>query len=209
MKKSQKARQAKPDTGPLHKSSLLSLALQFIPLYIFWLLLSQHYQPFYLIAGALVCAGVSWFNREMFFALAPAGRSGRLSLVSALKTAYHLARYVPWLVAQIARDNLLVAYLVLHPRMPINPGLIRFRTGYKKPVSQVILANSITLSPGTMTVFLENNSYLVHDLIPSSCGNLVSGETQNRVSRIFDEDPETAPKVNWGESFKDLEKWAA
>lgn len=209
MKKSHKADQLRPDTATPRQSSLLSLALQFIPLYAFWLVLSQHYQPFYLIAGAVVCAGVTWFNREMFFALAPAGRSGRLSPVSALKTAYHLARYVPWLVIQIARDNVLVAYLVLHPRMPINPGLIRFKTGYKKPVSQVILANSITLSPGTMTVLLEHNSYLVHDLIPSSCANLISGETQKRVSRIFDEEPEPAPGVRWGESFKELEKWAA
>ncbi|MBN1369647.1 MAG: Na+/H+ antiporter subunit E [Dehalococcoidaceae bacterium] len=207
MKKPQKTRQVKLDTHTLRKSFLLSLALQFIPLYVFWVILSQHYQPFYLIAGAVVCAGVTWFNREMFVALAPAGRSGRLSLVSALKTAYHLATYVPWLVAQIARDNLLVAYLVLHPRMPINPGLIRFKTGYKKPVSQVILANSITLSPGTMTVLLESNKYLVHDLIPSSCANLVSGETQKRVSRIFDEEPEPAPEIRWGESFEDLKKW--
>jgi len=207
MRKDLEKKYIKSGTAMQSGMSLLPALLQFIPLYAFWLVLSEHYQPFYLIAGAVICAGITWFNREMFLALAPADRTGKLTMLSALKTAYHLAVYLPWLVAQIARDNLLVAYLVLHPSMPIDPHVMQFKTRYKKPVSQVILANSITLSPGTMTVLLENNTYLVHGLLPSSCNNLVKGETQKRVRKIFDEADEPAPEARWGKTFTDLGKW--
>ncbi|MDD2471699.1 MAG: Na+/H+ antiporter subunit E [Dehalococcoidales bacterium] len=183
----------------------MSSVLQFIPLYAFWLVLSEHYQPFYLISGALICALIVLFNNEMFSSLLPADRKGALTIFSAIRTAYHLIKYIPWLIIQIARDNLLVAYLVIHPKMPIDPRLLGFKTGYRRSASQVILANSITLSPGTMTILLENNHYLVHALVPSSCNNLTSGETQGRVGKIFDEAPETPPEAVSGYTFKEIE----
>lgn len=186
-------------------SGILSFMLQFVPLYIFWLVLSEHYTPFYLIAGGLVSALIVIFNREMFSSLLPSDRLGKFTLGSALKTAFYLIKYVPWLLLQIARDNVLVAYLVIHPRMPIDPRLLGFKTSYRRSVSQVILANSITLSPGTMTILLENNRYLVHALIPSSCDNLTSGETQERVGKVFDEAPENPPQAVCGYTFKEVE----
>jgi len=183
---------------------LLSFILQFVPIYVFWLVLSEHYTPFYLTAGAVASVLIVIFNREMFSSLLPSDRKGKFTLGSALKTAFHLVRYVPWLLLQIARDNLLVAYLVIHPIRPIDPRILGFKTGYRRSVSQVILANSITLSPGTMTVLLENSRYLVHALVPSSCDNLTSGETQRRVGRIFDEEPEGPPHAACGYSFKEI-----
>ncbi len=186
------------------KAGALSLLLQFIPVYCFWLVLSGRFQPFYLITGAITCLLVCYFNIEMFTDFRPTGKTGRLSITTALKAGWHFLAYIPWLALQVFRDNLQVAYMVIHPRMPIDPGAIIFNTGYKRPLSQVILANSITLSPGTMTVMLEDNHYLVHMLLPASCGNLVNGKTQNKVARIFSEGPEPVPQVEWHYSFKEL-----
>jgi len=184
---------------------LFSLLLQFVPLYALWLVLSEHYQPFYLISGALICGFIVFFNHEMFADFLPTDRNSMLTMQSAFRTAFNLMKYLPWLVFQIIRDNLLVAYLVIHPKMPIDPRLLSFKTGYHRSASQVILANSITLSPGTMTILLENNHYLIHALIPSSCDNLTSGETQARVAKIFNEAPEKAPKSVCGYTFEEVE----
>ncbi|MDD5486523.1 MAG: Na+/H+ antiporter subunit E, partial [Dehalococcoidales bacterium] len=104
----------------------------------------------------------------------------------------------------VIHDNLLVAYLVVHPRMPIDPRLLGFKTSYKRSVSQVILANSITLSPGTMTVLAEDNHYIIHALIPSSCEGLINAGTQTRVAKIYDEAAEQLPEAECGYTFEEV-----
>ena len=54
--------------------------------------------------------------------------------------------------------------LILSPKMEVEPKLVRFRTDLKTDLARVILANSITLTPGTITVTLEGDEYLVHCL---------------------------------------------
>ena len=191
-------------SSPGRWPALINISLQFIPLFIFWLVLSGKFQPYYLVVGILSCSIIVWFNREMFSSLKPTDHSGNLSVRSALKTAWRLMIYIPWLAFQIARDNILVAYLVTHPKMPIDPRVVKFNSRYKRPASQVILANSITLSPGTMTVFLQDNEFVVHMLIPSSCDKLKSGELINRAGKIFDESPQEPPEIIWRESFEQL-----
>ncbi len=186
------------------RSKCLSLILQFVPLYVLWLLLSQHYQPFYLVSGALLCGIVVAFNREMFTSFMPAAQDGSLTFKSALRTAGQFLKYLPWLLYQVIHDNLLVAYLVVHPRMPIDPRLLGFKTNYNRSVSQVILANSITLSPGTMTVLAEDNHYIIHALIPSSCEGLINAETQTRVAKIYDETAEQLPEAECGYTFGEI-----
>ena len=60
--------------------------------------------------------------------------------------------YLPWLAYQILASNIYVAYLVLHPRMPIDPSLVEFETSLQSERALVLLAQSITLTPGTVTV---------------------------------------------------------
>jgi len=191
-------------SGPGRWSAAVYIALQFIPLFIFWLVLSGKFQPYYLIVGILSCSIVVWFNRDMFSALTPTDHKGNLSVHSAVRTAWRLMVYIPWLAFQIARDNILVAYLVVHPKMPIDPKLIRFDSQFQRSASQVILANSITLSPGTMTVLLDGNRFTVHALIPSSCQNLINAKTQNKIRKIFDEAVQPVTEIHWGDTFKEL-----
>ncbi len=80
-------------------------------------------------------------------------------------------------------------YLVFHPRMIelIDPRIIRFKSRLKKPMSLFILANSITLTPGTITVFVSiNGEYAVH-VIDEESGNALPGEMEERVARLMGE----------------------
>lgn len=126
-------------------------------LFLFWLLItwSLHYQQ--VIVGLLCSVLVVLFCKDLL--IYPEERF-LLKPVTLLK----LVRYFTDLFVEIIKANVQVAMIVLNPKMPISPTLIEFKTNLKDDLSRVILANSITLTPGTLTVDLEGDVYLVHGL---------------------------------------------
>ena len=75
-----------------------------------------------------------------------------------------LFRYLSFLELEVLKANFVVAYIVLSPKMPISPGLIIFKFDLKKDMTRVLYANSITLTPGTITVDMEGDRLLVHGM---------------------------------------------
>ncbi len=124
-------------------------------LFVFWLALSGHYTPFLLAAGVLSSA----------FCLALAIR---MKLVDAEAVPIGLkpsvALYWFWLAGEIIKANIAVGRIILSPRMPLGQLFVRVPTGQKTEIGQVIFANSITLTPGTVTVETGENALLVHAL---------------------------------------------
>jgi len=100
-----------------------------------------------------------------------------------------LLAYFPWLLGQIVIANFQIAWVVLHPRLPIDPQLVSFRKHFPTPIAYFLLGNSITLTPGTVTVDLEGDEFLVHALIRSSAEALKppegEGDMIRRIERIF------------------------
>ena len=70
--------------------------------------------------------------------------------------------YLVILGAEIAKANLDVAYRVIHPKMPINPGIVVIKTSLKSDIAKMALANSITLPPGTFTLDIIGDNLLIH-----------------------------------------------
>jgi len=70
--------------------------------------------------------------------------------------------YLPVFAWYCLKANLQMVYLVLHPKMPIRPGIVRIRTGLAGDTGKTALANSITLTPGTLTVDVDGDSLYVH-----------------------------------------------
>jgi multicomponent Na+:H+ antiporter subunit E len=70
--------------------------------------------------------------------------------------------YIFVFLGAVIRSNLDVAFRVLHPRLPINPGIVRVRTRLKSRLGRLVLANSITLTPGTITVDIDGEDLYVH-----------------------------------------------
>jgi multicomponent Na+:H+ antiporter subunit E len=98
--------------------------------------------------------------------------------------------YVPWLLWQIFTANIWVLYLVFHPRMRemLNPRIITFKSRLKSRMAQLTFANSITLTPGTITVDVDwDGTFTVHALDEKSAAGL-PGEMERHVARVFGEE---------------------
>lgn len=157
----------------------------FLLLFGLWLLMSGHYDVFHISMGFLCSLLVVFINLRVnkhFFIkenvppIFPI-RLGRLLF------------YIPWLVRQIVIASLQVASVVLSPKMPVNPSLVKFRTKLPNMAARVILANSITLTPGTITLELNDDEYLVHSLLDVSLSGIIDGSLPGEVAKLYHEKP--------------------
>jgi len=105
--------------------------------------------------------------------------------VGALRTTARWLVYVPYLFWEIAKANLQVAYLVLHPSLPIDPSIERFRPAVPLGLPVTTLANSITLTPGTVTVEVRKRQFYVHALTQTSRDDLYDGALERAVRFVF------------------------
>ncbi len=147
----------------------------FVVLYATWLLLSGHYDATLMAYGVLSCALVVLLVRH-------------LGILDDEVLPIHLGvrplLYAPWLLKEIVISNFSVARVILDPRLPIHPRILRVEASQKTDVGRVIYANSITLTPGTVTLDVRGNRLLVHALTTGSAAGLESGEMDRRVSHL-------------------------
>ncbi len=150
-------------------------AATFVVLFVFWLALSGHYSVFLICVGALSSLAVVAF----LSALKVIDRQGQ-----PYDLAWRGLAYWPWLVKEILVSAWSVSKAVLHPSPPASLAMRRVRASQKTPRGQNIYANSITLTPGTLTVELEGDTLLVHALQASSLDDLDQGEMDARVRHL-------------------------
>lgn len=163
------------------RSRLIPFLLTFAILFSFWLLFSGRFDLFHLLLGVISCLMVSWISNHLLF---PTQISPGL-----LKIWIKFARYLPWLFNQIFLANLHVLYLTFHPRMMemINPKVIKFHSRLKSDVSRTTLANSITLTPGTITIHAGvMGSFAVH-CIDDKSGQDLPGDMEKKIAKVFEE----------------------
>jgi multicomponent Na+:H+ antiporter subunit E len=144
-------------------------------LFVFWLLLSGIYTPFLLAAGLGAAVAVAWLAWRMEV-LDREGHPIHLSLAA--------LAYWPWLAKEIVKSGWQVSRIILHPRLPISPTLVRFRPSQKSAVGLATHANSITLTPGTITVEASEAEFLVHALTREGAAGVVDSQMDRRVSRL-------------------------
>jgi len=197
---------AQPQKAAKHhrQNRLFSAVLLFITLFVTWLVLSRHYDAKFISTGAILAAVVTLFTNDLFHSLFENGKKERINARSTLLQLWHFLIYIPWLIFKIIQANIQVAYLVLHPRMPIDPFFLQFRTKMRRGISRVTLANSITLTPGTVTVNLEDGEYIIHTLEPSAAGEILEARMQNRIAPIFMDEKEEPPATMWKYSVEEL-----
>jgi multicomponent Na+:H+ antiporter subunit E len=155
-------------------------------LLLLWIVFSGRLDAFHLATGVVAAVFVVWLDRKLGPAtLADDGVPMRL----------HLGRfllYIPWLTWQMLVSSYQVALAILRPREHVNPRLVSFRSRQPHIIAKVVLGNSITLTPGTLTLDIDGDRYLVHSLSDASTDGLISGEMQLKVARLFRGD-ETEP----------------
>jgi len=153
-----------------------------IGLYIFWIVLSGVFDNFHLITGALMSLTIAFFTWDLLF------QNKEMPLSKRIGEIFRFSRYIIWLLYQIVLANLHVARLVLDPKLPIDPRIIRVPTKLKKDISFVAYANSISLTPGTITIGVESDALLVHAIDKKVAGDLLSGAMEERISRVFEKE---------------------
>jgi multicomponent Na+:H+ antiporter subunit E len=140
---------------------------------------------------------LAWFGSALDLATGAIGAAivgislSRVSLTQPLpprQTARQLLRfglYVPYLLWEVTKANLSIARVILDPRMPIDPSVVRFRAAVWGGLPVTTLANSITLTPGTLTIDVGNREFVVHSLTAESRDDLLEGGLERAVRFIF------------------------
>jgi multicomponent Na+:H+ antiporter subunit E len=123
-------------------------------LFAVWLALTSSLKWQELLMGAIVCLVISIFLGRTYVSLG-------LPPLSPRRIAYFVV-YLLVLFEEIVKANFDVAYRVLHPRLPIRPGIVAIKTELKQDIAKMILANSITLTPGTFTLDILDDTLLIH-----------------------------------------------
>ncbi|RLB71771.1 MAG: Na(+)/H(+) antiporter subunit B [Deltaproteobacteria bacterium] len=176
----------KPDTTFAPYQSVFShkridkfrhFALTFTLLFLFWLLLSGHYDLFHISIGIFCCLLVSYSSSEFLFVHVGAGDSHLIIL--------RLLTYVPWHLYQIIISNIYLAKLVFSPISRLNPHIIHYKTKLTNGLALVTYANSITLTPGTITIDLNDDTFYVHAIDSEVADDLLTGEMENRIEKVF------------------------
>jgi multicomponent Na+:H+ antiporter subunit E len=144
-------------------------------LFLFWLALSGHYTPFLIASGLVVAVAVTALGLRVGYA----DEEGHPVdyIVGGLV-------YWPWLILEIAKSAFGVARVIVDPRLPISPRLIRTKVSQRTAVGIATYANSITLTPGTITVDVNrrDREFLVHALTAETAAGVIEGGMDRRVS---------------------------
>ena len=143
---------AEPDSTSENKAR--SIFYLFLFTFLIWLCLSAslHYQE--LLAGFFLILLLTIFLHRQYYTL------GLPPLT--IKRFMFFIIYLVVLFKEIVQANIDVAYRVIHPKMPIKPGIIVISTELKQDIAKMILANSITLTPGTFTLDIIDDKLLIH-----------------------------------------------
>lgn len=144
-------------------------------LYALWLVLSGLYTPLFLALGA-GAAGLTVIL------------SARLGLLDRegvpLEFGLRFLGYWGWLAGEIAKANLAMARLILSPRSALDPQIVRWRATQHGDLGRATFANSITLTPGTVTLDIEGEEMVVHAIVPAMGDAAGGAEMDRRVTRL-------------------------
>ncbi|WP_134672057.1 monovalent cation/H+ antiporter subunit E [Halorussus marinus] len=160
------------------RAGLGQFAVLFGWAYGFYLLVGGTLSTFDLATGAisgLVVAGLLWrISLSGFVDVSRlVGRLGRLVV------------YAPFLLWEIAKANFQIAYVVLHPDLPIDPEVVEFDAAVWSELPVTTLANSITLTPGTLTIDVSRRHFTVHALTDGAREDLLGGTLERAVRFVF------------------------
>lgn len=160
----------------------------FIIMLIFWVIMSGMFDRFHLTLGVLCCLLVAHFGHNLLFPKSTGKQQNWLRDITGV------ALYLPYLMWQILLANLQVAWIVLHPRAleMIDPHIFRFKTKLTRPIAKFAFAQSITLTPGTITVNIysdesgeQPDEFAVYALT-NAAAEALPGEMEERVAKALE-----------------------
>jgi len=152
----------------------------------FWLVFSGKFDAVHLASGVLSAALVAVLTRGMGRLGTRVDHQGRGIPVFTFSVSWgRFFAYLPWLLGQIVVASMQVAYVIVHPRLPISPVVIRFDTRLRGDLARATFGNSITLTPGTITLDVEGDEFTVHALTRDAADQVLSRAMEARVARAI------------------------
>ncbi len=155
-------------------------AVLFLGLLLFWLALTGGYGVSQVASGTVVAGLVTAFWAKQLQSGPAEADVPVLQLVFQPRFFVYIAR----MLVEIVKANWAVALIVLNPKMPISPQCVMVRTKLKHNLTRVIYANSITLTPGTISVSLEGDTIIVHALTGAAAEGVGNWPVENRVKGL-------------------------
>ena len=154
---------------------MIRLVLISLTLYVYWLLLSGHYEPWFVISGAVLSVAVVAFS--LFKGVTDEEGFPVEKLPRGLV-------YWPWLGMQMALSAWNVARIIVNPRLPISPTMVKVAAKERTAVGLTTYANSITLTPGTISVEVSerDKAVWVHCITRENAEGFAEDEMNERVA---------------------------
>jgi multicomponent Na+:H+ antiporter subunit E len=171
----------KPSKTRRSKGLRINFLLSFLILFLLWIVFSGKFDAFHIALGLISSAIVAKISGDLLFT--STRPQGLFSLW------LRLFAYIPWLIYQIFLANVHVMYLVFHPKMMdlINPKIIEFESRLKSDYGRTTFANSITLTPGTITVNVTVLGRFSVHCIDDPSGLALPGDMEERIVKVFRE----------------------
>lgn len=145
---------------------------------VFWLVNSGHFDVLLISFGLFSIGLVVWINNRM-------SRFSEEYQPPVIRS-FRLPFYILWLLKEIVKSNIEVIRLIYQRRPAIEPSVFKVRVSQKSDLFKVLYANSITMTPGTITIEIEDDEFTVHALTRSFREGVESGEMDRRVRSLED-----------------------
>ena len=167
-------------------SPIVHLTGMFIVLFAFWMVMSGRTETKFIVYGLLTVAVVSWITYPLL--LVPNKDGSRKYFVFGVSIPKFVG-YFFWLMWQLVLANVDVLLATTAQEMAIDPKIVRFYFRADNPMATVVLANSITLTPGTVTVNVTDDGlYEIHALTPGAASGVLDGSMQKKVAELYGEE---------------------
>jgi multicomponent Na+:H+ antiporter subunit E len=160
--------------------NFVKLLLLFIFLLMFWFLLAIKWELQTLAIGSVICLVIVIYNKSTFL-------SNDDRLMFSVKKFFYFLHYIARLFVDIVKANIDVALIVLSPKLPISPSVVSVPCTLKKDVSKTIFCNSITLTPGTLTLMIQGQNILVHCLTEEAKQGVVNWDMESIIAKLEEE----------------------
>jgi len=173
-----------PSVKSAQKKRFMPIFLTFIISLATWLILSGQFDPFHISLGIISSFIVAYLSGDLLFRN-PVQKGF-------MARAIRFVIYIPWLMGQIFIANLHILKIVFHPKLleVIDPKIVKFNSKLSGQMPLYIFGSSITLTPGTVTIFVNVfGTYTVH-AIDQQSAEALPGEMENKIERIFHEPEE-------------------
>ena len=154
----------------------------FILLFLNWIVFSGKFDVFHLGLGIVSCVVVTWLSHDLLF------HDRRKGLIARTREAWRFLCYIPWITWEVVLANVHVFKLAMTRKgyVEMVPRVVTFKTILKTDFAKFVLANSITLTPGTITMLIRGDTFHIHVMSQFLEDDLLSGLIEQKVAEVFE-----------------------